>query len=523
MSVPEEIRRVQRPVNTIVDDNGRPGRYRYAVRERSGSKYVPGGNTQPRNGKVIGHIIEGEYVPVKPKIAQNGPSMLSYGSSALIKSVSGDLLKELMQVYPAEDAYRIIAIAALQVISPGLPAKRVASEYNRTFISVFYPEIALSQNTLCSFYARLGMDGEKRKEYYRKRADAVIADHHIAIDGTLKKDTSTVNDLSAFSYKGRVKGCKEVSVLYAYDIEEMEPICAQVFPGNCIDATSYSKFIRENDIKKGIIVSDKGFPPSKIRDELEKRPDLHFLTPIKRNDVRIKNNNMLDYEGVLIGIGEHIQYKKRCIKNGRFLYAFRNLKKAAAEESTFVARSEGNKMYDREKYKKKAETFGVIVFESDQDLSPETIYRCYQDRWLLEVVFNRYKTDDRLDKTNVHGDFSVIGSEFVNFFSTVITCRILRLAEKAKVLEDCSYGELMGNLTAAWREVSAPAPPKSDDVYWFFATQETFDQMAALGVCEKIPQPEHRKRGRPKTKKVEEDKPKRKRGRPRKDPEPESR
>lgn len=521
MSVPEEIRKVQRPVNTIVSDNGRPGRYQYAVRERAGSKYVPGGNTQPRNGKVIGHIIDGEYVPVKPKIALKGPSMLSYGSSALVKSVSGDLLKELMQVYPAEDAYRIMAIAALQIISPGLPAKRIASEYNRTFISMFYPGIALSQNTISSFYAKLGMDGGKRKEFYQKRADAVIADHHIAIDGTLKKDTSTVNDLSAFSYKGRVKGCKEVSVLYAYDIEEMEPVCAQVFPGNCIDATSYSKFIRENDIRKGIIVSDKGFPPSKIKDELEKRPNLHFLTPIKRNDVRIKNNNMLEYDGVLIGIGERVQYKKCRIQSGRFLYAFRNSKKAAAEDIAFIARSESNKTYDREQYKRKAETFGVIVFESDQDLSPETIYRCYQDRWLLEVVFNRYKTDDRLDKTNVHGDFSVIGSEFVNFFSTVITCRILRLAENAKVLEDCSYGELISNLTAAWRNVDAPTPPKSDDEYWFFATQETFGQMEALGICEKIPKPEHRKRGRPKTKE-EVDKPKRKRGRPRKNPVPEN-
>lgn len=517
MPVPEEIRKIPRPVNTIVDDNGRPGRLRYAVRERAGSKYIPGGNTQPRNGRVIGHIIEGEYVPVKSKTAQKGPNMLSYGSSALIKSISGDLIKELLQVYPAEDAYKIIVIAALQVISPGLPAKRAASEYGRTYISVFYPDVALSRNTISSFYTRLGMDGQKRKDFYQKRADAVIADHHIAIDGTLKKDTSIVNDLSAFSYKGRVKGCKEISVLYAYDIEEMEPVCAQVFPGNCIDAASYSKFIRENDIKKGVIVSDKGFPPGKIKDELEKRPDLHFLTPIKRNDVRIKNNNMLDYEGVLTGIGERVQYKKCCIKNGLFLYAFRNAKKAAAEDTAFIARSEDKKTYDQGKYKKKAETFGVIVFESDQDLPPETIYRCYQDRWLLELVFNRYKTDDRLDKTNVHGDFSVIGSEFVNFFSTVMTCRILRLAEKAGVLEDCSYGDLMDNLTAAWRAVDAPTPPKTDDEYWFFATQETFEQMEALGVCESVPGPEQRKRGRPKTKK-EEDKPKRKRGRPRKEP-----
>ena len=389
MAVPEEIRKVQRPVNTIVDDNGTPGPNRYPVRVRAGSKYVPGGNTQPRNGKVIGHIIDGKFVPCHEKTARKGPSMLSYGSSALVKSVSEDLLKELMQIYPVNDAYKIIVIASLQVISPGLPAMRVAAEYNRTFISKFYPNVSLSQNTICDLKNNLGMDGEKRRAYYQKRADAVITDHHIAIDGTLKKDTSSVNDLSAFSYKAREKGCKEISVLYAYDIEEMEPVCAQVFPGNCIDATAYSKFIRENDIKKGIIVSDKGFPPSKIREELRKRPDLHFLTPIRRDDVRIKNNDMLNFEGVLIGVGERIQYKKCNIKGGRFLYAFRSAKKAGAEDAAFLARAENMKEYDQAQYQRKSKTFGVIVFESDQDLPPETIYRCYQDRWLLELVFNR--------------------------------------------------------------------------------------------------------------------------------------
>ena len=33
--------------------------------------------------------------------------------------------------------------------------------------------------------------------------------------GLVKQDTSTVNDLSAFSYKARVKGCNDISVLYA--------------------------------------------------------------------------------------------------------------------------------------------------------------------------------------------------------------------------------------------------------------------------------------------------------------------
>ena len=62
MAVPADIRAVPRPKNTIVDDSGRDGPKRYAVRERASTKYVSGGNPQPRNGKVVGHIINYEYL-----------------------------------------------------------------------------------------------------------------------------------------------------------------------------------------------------------------------------------------------------------------------------------------------------------------------------------------------------------------------------------------------------------------------------------------------------------------------------
>ncbi len=56
MAVPDSIRKVPRPINTIVTDNGKEGPNRYAVRERNSIRYVSGRNPQPKNGKVIGHI-----------------------------------------------------------------------------------------------------------------------------------------------------------------------------------------------------------------------------------------------------------------------------------------------------------------------------------------------------------------------------------------------------------------------------------------------------------------------------------
>lgn len=212
MAVPADIRAVKRPVNTIVEDSGRDGPKRYAVRERSRAKYVQGGNPQPRNGKVIGHIIDHVYVPLENRMPPSEPDMLSYGSSAFVKSVTSDLFHDLLAVYPPGDAYSIMSMATLKVIKPSITAMRMATHYNRTFVCIHYPGAALSKNTICSLLQRIGQDGTKRKMFYQRRLTQVVKDHHIAMDGTLKQDTSKVNDLSDFSYKARVKGCRDVSV-----------------------------------------------------------------------------------------------------------------------------------------------------------------------------------------------------------------------------------------------------------------------------------------------------------------------
>ena len=86
-----------------------------------------------------------------------------------------------------------------------------------------------------------------------------------------------------------------------------------------------------------------------------------------------------------------------------------------------------------------------------------------QGRWLLEVVFNRYKNDECLDHTDCQGDFSVMGNEFINFLSTVATCRIIRKAGKAGLLDNMSYAELMDDLSSAWRRMDSPTEPATDD------------------------------------------------------------
>lgn len=196
-------------------------------------------------------------------------------------------------------------------------------------------------------------------------------------------------------------------------------------------------------------------------------------------------------------------------------------KRHHAEEAAYLARAQQKGPFSPEKYTQKQATFGVIVLESDQDLDPKTAYLCYEDRWLLELVFNRYKNDECLDHTDVQGDFSIIGSEFINFLSTVATCRIIRKAQNAGLFEKMTYGELMDDLSSAWRRADAPQDPATDDGYWIHTLQFVFEELEALGLSKPAPKPEAKKRGRkPKPKDEIVQKPKRPRGRPRKNSNP---
>ena len=519
MSIPEEIRKVKRPVNTVVIDNGTKTPFRYAVRARKGVRYVPGKCAQPIMGEVIGHIIDGVFVPKVAKTAVCGPQELSYAGAALIRDLSKDLKTDLLKCFPADDAFAIMAIAGLRVLYPRISCRRYSTHYLRSFISVFFPGISISANSVCNLLKKVGIDTQKRRDFYLLRMKSVTDSSHIAIDGTLVQDNSTINDLSKFSYKAKKKGCKEISILYAFDIDKMEPICAEVFPGNNIDSTTYKSFIKNNKILKGTIITDKGFPVSKIKTVLEDNPQLHYLTPIKRNDKRIEQHQMLDFQGVFSSKDASIYYKKHKLSDNSFLYSFRDPKLTASEDFDFADRANRKNDYDIETYNKKKDLFGVIVFESDLDATAEQIYRVYEDRWLLELVFKQYKRDLDLDISNVQGDYSVVGSEFINFIATIITCRIFKRANQLDLFKNMSYGDLIDDLNSAWRKTAAPnQQPQSDDEYWVHTMPSVLKTLEKLGLSDPVEitnQQERKKAGRPK-KKPEFVGPKRSRGRPKK-------
>jgi hypothetical protein len=205
---------------------------------------------------------------------------------------------ELFAVYSQSDAMKIYCISLLRVCDKGIRDFELKEAYETSFLSELYPGVSLSKNTVSTFLNDLGKTMSRIVTFMRNRTASVSLDHHYWL--MERSSRTNPSELSLrFFQEGPNQGTRDISVLFAFDLEAMEPVCSKCFPGNMLDATSYEAFIKENQITKGIIVGDKGFRNPQPHEEFESHPDLHYLNPIKRNSKLITRHSMLDFTAIL--------------------------------------------------------------------------------------------------------------------------------------------------------------------------------------------------------------------------------
>jgi transposase len=489
MAIPKEVLGVERPRNTVVYSYGKDGS-KYAVKKRVGCKRV-GGRNLPVNGPTIGHIVAGRFVAIEEKSEKPGPDLKDWANASLADSLFRDVLDQLREEYDEPTSEKIYAASILRVIYPDIADYELQGAYQNSWLSELYPGVALSKNTVSTLWDSLGKKYSKIISFMRSRAGRVSMDSRLLLDGTLKSDESKVNSLSDFSRKARMKGSRDISVLFAFDLDRREPVCSMCYPGNMLDVTSYADFVRKCGVTKGVIVADKGFPSSAAEEEFEKNPGLHFLNPIKRNSKAIEANSMLEFESVL---PKHDGILSKKARSGRkWLYSYRDVGLAAKEESDYVARAKKSGEYDDKELKERRESFGTMVLESDLEMTAEQAYDAYSKRWEIEIVMRYYKHACGFDETRVHGDYSVYGSEFCDFLSTILTFRLLKAFETSGASEGYTYGRIIKKLERAKKiKISA----RSD---WELVRTNPSDveMLKSLGLLPKDPEQPKRKRGRP--------------------------
>lgn len=279
----------------------------------------------------------------------------------------------------------------------------------------------------------------------RTRASRVPANHSVAVDGTLKSYESDSNPLSDFSRKALISGSRDISVMFAYDVDEMEPVCSQVNAGNITDLGAFRGFMETNRITRGMVITDKGFSLNAARKVFMDNPDLHFVMPLRRDSKVISEYNVLRTDSALKN-RYGISCRKVRMNDGRFLYGFRDTETAKNEEQQWLNNHRDYDPAELEEFRRNA---GTIVFVSDVDAPAESVYAAYEERWELEVMFRFYKHILKFDETRVHSPESTVGTEFVNFLSVIMMCRLRKAFFSVGELQKKSYRSNMKLLSKA--------------------------------------------------------------------------
>ena len=437
MPIPEEILAVERPKSTRVKKSGD----RYLVIKRT-SKRV-GDRTVPIELGTIGEIVDGKYVSIReqPRKKTNQVDIKDYGEFALCNKAAGNLLDELKAVYNDSDAVRLYVIALIRAMDPDIKNRDIQFSYETSYISEIYKNVHLSENTVSAFLESIGKRYNFITKFMCNRVETA-AGKSLILDGTLKNNNSETNTFSEYSRKGKVKGSKDVSILYAYDPDSKEPIAARPYPGNMLDQTALEDFSDSFNIEKGIMVLDKGFYSKGNLEFLKSKDTLTYILPLKNNLKLVTENNMTDdIISPLDGYADAtVFFKKEKINDNCYLYAFRDPKMAGDQEIGYVMQNKKKGTFSEEKLLSKRKEFGVIVFESKSDLDPLNVYIAYAGRWEIETMFNLYKEIMDLDTVNVQGDYRIYATEFINYLTVIISSRVKKLLSST-VIEKKKQGK----------------------------------------------------------------------------------
>lgn len=428
MAIPVEILAVERPKNTRVKKSGE----RYLVIKRT-CKRLNGRNVPVELG-TIGEIVNGKYVEKRAVPRSKEIEMKDYGEVALNDKCTGDLLQELANVWDIADAKRLLVIALLRSSYGDMRNRDLEMRYETSFLSEMYPGVALSENAVTKFLSEIGAAYSLIVEFMRNRI-AAFAGGKMVVDGMLKDYNSETSSMSEFSRKALKKGSRDVSLMYAFDPESKEPIAVKPYQGNMLDSTAIEDFIDEYDIKRALMIFDKGFHNDALFERTDRRKGFSCIIPLKSNSRLITRYGLDQPVEKLKGYGKStVLYKKVRMANGKWLYAYRDTRAAFEQETGYIERASNKKGgMDATKYLEKKSRFGLIVFQCKDNLDPLLVYIAYLGRWDIEVMFDMYKNIIDRDTVNVQTDYRLYATELINFISVIITTRVRRMLSQTMI------------------------------------------------------------------------------------------
>lgn len=344
MSVPQDIRAVPRPKNTVVTDTGSKGPLRYCVRERNKAVRTAKG-FQPRNGKVIGHIVDGAFVPVSSRMKAKERRTL--GCALLAADLGADLRARLAAHLGDKDADLVLALASLGLLHPDLGEDLRAAQYKASLASLVFPGLDLSEKSIHALYTKIGKKGAD--ELFRSLGQANGSDTSSYL---LLMPMECPATLAAFGKDA----CKDNGPGLCLALQDGDTGFEPVY-GRLLDMKGESLPRAATGCDTGCTLFTASEASSESLRFLARERGLHYLVPVKWDDKLCKK---LSFDDLEVVDGADTPCRKKRSPDDEYLYAFAGSPAAPAKQAQ--SQTQGKK----KKNKKAREN--VRVFRSDVDL-----------------------------------------------------------------------------------------------------------------------------------------------------------
>jgi len=397
-SVPQHIRN-QRPSGTMVKKQ-KGHYYVYEYTSTSVKVTLEDGTgkwkTMMKMGPCVGQITESDgFIPNNTSLRSGEQTVLEYGEYFFIKQFSEPTFELLKEVFNADDAAQIYAVACIFVAEGFTYMKNISVFYEESVLSHYFPSLKMGQDALRTLYGRLGRKGgfaDKFEQLLLNRSSK-----RIAIDGHVIACTASRSDLSAYGYKSKKIGSEQVNWMAAYDVKTGKPLANQMFNGADPDKTSVQILFSRFQFCNTLFIVDRGFNTETDKKLMSGNGNSYIVPMISgRKDydwvygqIHFDKRKSFIYDKD--GYSSLVYYQEFRPGTSRRRYlAFMDTTRQSAERASYIKKiGEHAKGYTMEGLSENEKGFGLFLIEtSDMRKDAKQVFYDYKSRWGIETFYD---------------------------------------------------------------------------------------------------------------------------------------
>lgn len=421
------------------------------------------------SGKELGRIYPDRgFVPNDNKLALTDISIVDFGEYAIAVENSKDVLEKVKAFFNGNDALTAYAMGIIWFVNGYTYVEDYKALYDQSWLSVIYPDLALSEEASSRFLKNLG----RRHQTVELFEQSLIDDGSgtIAIDGHVILSVSNDLDMASYGNKYRKINNTQQNFMTAFDVEQNHPLSVMGFDGGTLDKTAVKDLFKTYRFKNATFIVDMGFY-SKENIKLFSSNGNKYVIPLPEIYKKIYKamTDDLKFTGEFVykkGKGKKchasiISYRDEIIDGIRYILfrdeEMRNKQKAEYLEAIGI--EEG---FTQEEYDKKEALFGTILLQTNKTENPKDVYGTYKKRWKVETYYNHLKNGAKCKGTHKSDYYELQGEAFIMTIEGLIYSDFMKVVQnnENKKIRNKSENECIK--TAAYQKLS-----KHADGIWY--------------------------------------------------------